>query len=123
LNDRLEALVSSLGRQSPKGEGHFLDGDRRDACPTLLDAPPRKSGLHGSGLDVLAPNYLHRVNPVLNRGGRRELIFLDDEDRQRFVATLGAVCANTAVDLPQKSTKGAKTLMTFPSLHLAKNKR
>jgi hypothetical protein len=26
---------------------------------------------------------------VLNRGDRRELIFLDDADRQRFVATLG----------------------------------
>jgi hypothetical protein len=35
------------------------------------------------------------VNPVLNRGARRELIFLDDEDRQRFVATLGEACAKT----------------------------
>jgi hypothetical protein len=32
---------------------------------------------------------------VLNRGDRRELIFLDDDDRQRFVATPGAVCAKT----------------------------
>ena len=35
------------------------------------------------------------MNPVLNRGDRRELIFLDDEDRQRFLATLGEVCAKT----------------------------
>jgi hypothetical protein len=34
---------------------------------------------------------------MLNRGNRRELIFLDDEDRQRFVATLGEVCAKTGL--------------------------
>jgi hypothetical protein len=38
----------------------------------------------------------HGVNPVLNRGDRRELIFLDDEDRQRFVATLGEVFAGAS---------------------------
>src|ERR1017187_4335252 len=58
----------------------------------------------------------HGVNPVLNRGDRRELIFLDDEDRQRFVATLGEACAKTAVDLPKKTKKETKTLMTFASL-------
>ncbi|HEY4984639.1 MAG TPA: hypothetical protein VIJ24_06205 [Verrucomicrobiae bacterium] len=36
----------------------------------------------------------------MNHGNRRELIFLDDEDRQRFVATLGEVCAKT--DLPRE---------------------
>ena len=35
----------------------------------------------------------HGVNSVLNRGARRELIFLDAEDRQRFVATPGEACA------------------------------
>ena len=29
----------------------------------------------------------------MNRGDRRELIFMDDADRQRFVDTLGEVCA------------------------------
>jgi hypothetical protein len=30
---------------------------------------------------------------VMNRGDRREMIFLDDADRQRFVETLGEACA------------------------------
>ena len=29
------------------------------------------------------------------RADRRELIFMDDADRQRFVETLGEVCAKT----------------------------
>ena len=32
---------------------------------------------------------------VLNRGDRREPIFQDDFDRQRFLATLGESCAKT----------------------------
>ena len=32
---------------------------------------------------------------VMNRGDRRELIFMDDADRQRFVETLGEGCAKT----------------------------
>jgi len=32
---------------------------------------------------------------VMNRGDRRERIFVDDADRQRFVDTLGEVCAKT----------------------------
>ena len=31
----------------------------------------------------------------MNRGDRRELIFMDDADRQRFVEMLGEVCAKT----------------------------
>ena len=31
----------------------------------------------------------------MNRGDRRELIFIDDADRQRFVETLGEVCVKT----------------------------
>ena len=31
----------------------------------------------------------------MNRGDRRELIFMDDADRQRFVETLGEACAET----------------------------
>jgi REP element-mobilizing transposase RayT len=31
----------------------------------------------------------------MNRGDRRELIFMDDADRQRLVETLGEVCAKT----------------------------
>ena len=32
---------------------------------------------------------------VMNRGDRRELIFIDDADRQRFLDTLGEACAKT----------------------------
>ena len=32
---------------------------------------------------------------VMNRGDRRELIFMDDADRQRFIDTLGEACAKT----------------------------
>jgi REP element-mobilizing transposase RayT len=31
----------------------------------------------------------------MNRGDRRERIFMDDADRRRFVETLGEVCAKT----------------------------
>jgi REP element-mobilizing transposase RayT len=33
---------------------------------------------------------------VMNRGDRRELIFIDDADRQRFVETLSEVCTKTS---------------------------
>jgi hypothetical protein len=33
----------------------------------------------------------------MNRGGRREAIFLEDEDRQRFLATLGAARAKSGL--------------------------
>ena len=32
---------------------------------------------------------------VMNRGDRREDIFKDDEDRQRFLSTLGEACGKT----------------------------
>ena len=35
------------------------------------------------------------VYHVLDRGDRREAIFTDDRDRQRFLATLGEACART----------------------------
>ena len=37
----------------------------------------------------LRVEYEGAIYHVLNRGDRRELVFLDDEDRQRFVTTLG----------------------------------
>ena len=36
----------------------------------------------------------------MNRGDRRELIFINDADRQRFVETLGEVCAKTGWQVP-----------------------
>jgi hypothetical protein len=32
---------------------------------------------------------------LMSRGDRREPIFQDDEDRQRFLATLGESCSKT----------------------------
>ncbi|MEI6078923.1 MAG: transposase [Verrucomicrobiota bacterium] len=39
--------------------------------------------------------YAGAVYHVMNRGDRREPIFKDDEDRQRFITTLGEACAKT----------------------------
>ena len=43
----------------------------------------------------LRVEYAGAIYHVMNRGDRRELIFMDDADRQRFVDTLGEVCAKT----------------------------
>ena len=37
----------------------------------------------------LRVEYAGAIYHVMNRGDRRELIFMDDADRQRFVDTLG----------------------------------
>ena len=39
--------------------------------------------------------YAGAIYHVMNRGDRREAIFRDDSDRQRFLATLGECCAKT----------------------------
>jgi REP element-mobilizing transposase RayT len=39
--------------------------------------------------------YAGAIYHVMNRGDRREPIFNDDEDRQRFLETLGEVCGKT----------------------------
>jgi hypothetical protein len=43
----------------------------------------------------LRVEYAGAIYHVMNRGDRRELIFMDDADRQRFVETLGEACAKT----------------------------
>jgi putative transposase len=43
----------------------------------------------------LKVEYPGAIYHVMNRGDRREVIFLDDADRQRFVETLGEACART----------------------------
>ena len=43
----------------------------------------------------LRVQYPGAVYHVLNRGDRRERIYCDDHDRQRFLDTLGEACANT----------------------------
>ncbi|PYK97732.1 MAG: transposase [Verrucomicrobia bacterium] len=43
----------------------------------------------------LRVEYAGAIYHVMNRGDRREPIFKDDTDRQRFVETLGEACAKT----------------------------
>ena len=43
----------------------------------------------------LRVEYPGAIYHVMNRGDRREPIFKDDEDRQRFISTLGEGCAKT----------------------------
>ena len=43
----------------------------------------------------LRVEYPGAIYHVMNRGDRRERIFVDDADRQRFVDTLGEACAKT----------------------------
>jgi putative transposase len=43
----------------------------------------------------LRVEYEGAVYHLMNRGDRREPIFLDDEDRQRFLETLGEACTKT----------------------------
>ena len=40
--------------------------------------------------------YPGAMDHVMNRGDQREDIFRDDEDRQKFLATLGEACTKTA---------------------------
>lgn len=44
----------------------------------------------------LRVEYPGAIYHVMNRGDHREPIFVDDQDRQRFVATLGEACAKTS---------------------------
>jgi hypothetical protein len=43
----------------------------------------------------LRVEYEGAIYQVMNRGDRREPIFLDEEDRQRFMTTLGEACTKT----------------------------
>jgi REP element-mobilizing transposase RayT len=43
----------------------------------------------------LRVEYPGAIYHVMNRGDRRELIFMDDTDRRRFVETLAEACAKT----------------------------
>ena len=48
----------------------------------------------------LRVEYPGAVYHVMNRGDRRNPIFRDDADRQRFVNTLGEACGETARSMP-----------------------
>ena len=44
--------------------------------------------------------YAGAIYHLMNRGDRREPIFRDDADRQRFVNTLDEACGKTARCMP-----------------------
>ena len=45
--------------------------------------------------DKLRVQYPGTIYDVMNRGDRREPIFLGDPDRELFLQTLGETCRNT----------------------------
>ena len=49
-------------------------------------------------LRVECPGAIYHV---MNRGDRREPIFRDEEDRKRFLGTLGEACARTGWQVSQ----------------------
>ena len=51
----------------------------------------------------LRVEYAGAIYHVMNRGDRRERIFMDDADRQRFVDTLGEACAKAAPGHPGRN--------------------
>lgn len=61
--------------------------------PSLLTLGARWQGLVMSR--KLRIEYPGAMYHVMNRGDQREDIFRDDEDRQRFLATLGEACGKT----------------------------
>ena len=53
----------------------------------------------------LRVEYAGAIYHVMNRGDRRERIFVDDADRQRFVDTLGEACAKAAPGHPGRNQR------------------
>ena len=48
----------------------------------------------------LRVEYEGAIYHVMNRGDRREAIFLDEEDRKAFLTTLRQACAKTGWQIP-----------------------
>ena len=69
--------------------------------------------------------YAGAVDPVLERGDRREPIFQDDADRRRFLETLGEVCRRTGwrVHADVLMTKHDPFLLETPEASLAAGMR
>ncbi len=49
----------------------------------------------GRAAQIARIQYPGAIYHLMNRGDQRELIFRDDEDRQRFLSTLGQACQKT----------------------------
>ncbi len=69
--------------------------------------------------------YAGAVDPVLDRGDRREPIFQDDADRRRFLETLGEVCQRTGwrVHADVLMTKHDHFLLETPEANLVAGMR
>jgi hypothetical protein len=61
------------------------DGDAREQAPSMA----RK----------LRVEYPGAIYHLMNRGDRREAIFRDDQDRKRFISTLGEACQKTGWEM------------------------
>jgi putative transposase len=53
----------------------------------------------------LRVEYADALYHVMSRGDRREDIFVDDLDREKFLGLLGRACANTGWDFRRISQK------------------
>src|ERR1043165_7483358 len=63
--------------------------------------------------------YAGAIYHVMNRGDRREAIFLDDKDREEFLRTLGETCAKTGWQvhaLCRSRTDPSKAATSTPAL-------
>jgi putative transposase len=60
--------------------------------------------------------YPGAIYHVMNRGDRREAIFKDDSDRERFLETLGETCAKTSWRVQAYCLMGNHQFCISPSL-------
>ena len=67
-------------------------GARRDQKPLGSTAVPGAACSMARKLRIQYPGALYHV---MNRRDRREAIFEDDQDRHRFLSTLGETCPKT----------------------------
>ena len=51
--------------------------------------------------------YPGAIHHIMNRGDRREAIFRDDQDRKRFISTLGEACQKTSWEVHGSEDSGA----------------
>src|SRR5438309_2187751 len=97
-----EASRGYLGRQLSRLEECKTRGPKaviNGSVAAIRQLPPDTcSGGRNSGDGMarkLRIQYPRAVYHVMNRGDRRESIFHDDADRQRFIETLGEACGKT----------------------------
>jgi hypothetical protein len=77
-----DAQVDSVNLVLPRLPSLNDDDEAREQAPSMA----RK----------LRMEYPGAIYHILNRGARREAIFRDDQDRNRFIGTLGEACQKTS---------------------------